>query len=141
MQMPGPRDILNLLARPPGIFCCAKALGLGAHFGAKAPGCPGGMVTGQIDTCITIAFALSHHSRTVGNSDIVLEKMGHCVPISRRKEGSFNRSVFSAHCPGPLSVKSLISTWTTLWSFHGVSIKLCRRTFQIHCQLCKPCQF
>ena len=45
MQMPGPRDILNLLARPPGIFCCAKALG-----------CPGGgMVTGQIDTCITSA--------------------------------------------------------------------------------------
>ena len=56
MQMPGPRDILNLLARPPGIFCCAKALGLGTHFGAKAPGCPGGMVTGQIDTCITIRF-------------------------------------------------------------------------------------
>ena len=52
MQMPGPRDILNLLARPPGIFCCAKALGLGTHFGAKAPGCPGGMVTSQIDTCI-----------------------------------------------------------------------------------------
>ena len=41
-----------LLARPPGIFCCAKAPGLGTHFGAKAPGCPGGMVTGQIDTCI-----------------------------------------------------------------------------------------
>ena len=42
-----------LLARPPGIFCCAKAPGLGTHFGAKAPRCPGGMVTGQIDTCIT----------------------------------------------------------------------------------------
>ena len=53
MQMPGPRDILNLLARPPGIFCSAKALGLGTHFGAKALelgthfgakelGCPGG---------------------------------------------------------------------------------------------------
>ena len=41
-----------LLARPPGIFCCAKALGLGSHFGAKSLGCPGGMVTGQIDTCI-----------------------------------------------------------------------------------------
>ena len=54
MLMPGPRDILNLLARTPGIFCCAKALGLGTHFGAKAPGCPGGMVTGQIDTCITM---------------------------------------------------------------------------------------
>ena len=44
-----------LLARPPGIFSCAKAPGLGTHFGAKAPGCPGGgMVTGQIDTCITV---------------------------------------------------------------------------------------
>ena len=53
MQMLAPRDILNSLAWPPGIFCCAKALGLGTHFGAKAPGCPGGMVTGQIDTCIT----------------------------------------------------------------------------------------
>ena len=50
--MPGPRDILNLLVQPPGIFCCAKALGLGTHFGAKALGCP---VTGQIDTCITSA--------------------------------------------------------------------------------------
>ena len=39
-----------LLARPPGIFCCAKAPVLGTHFGAKARG---GMVTGQIDTCIT----------------------------------------------------------------------------------------
>ena len=77
----------------------------------------------------TIAFALSHHSRTVGNSDLVLEKMAYCVPISLRKEGSFNRWVFSAHCPCPLSVKSLISTWTTLWSFHGVSIQLCHRTF------------
>ena len=47
-----PQGHRHLLARPPGIFCCAKALGLGTHFGAKAPGCPGGMVTGQIDTCI-----------------------------------------------------------------------------------------
>ena len=53
IQMPVPRDIVILLAQPPGIFCCAKAPGLGTHFGAKAPGCPGGgMVTGQIDTCI-----------------------------------------------------------------------------------------
>ena len=43
-----------LLAWPPGIFCCAKPPGLGTHFGAKALGCPGGMVTGQIDTCITL---------------------------------------------------------------------------------------
>ena len=37
-----PQGHHHLLARPPGIFCCAKALGLGTHFGAKAPGCPGG---------------------------------------------------------------------------------------------------
>ena len=49
-----------LLVRPPGIFCCAKAPGLGTHFGAKAPGCPGGMVTGQIDTCIiSLHFIIS----------------------------------------------------------------------------------
>ena len=29
-------------ARSPGIFCFTKALRLGIHFGAKAPGCPGG---------------------------------------------------------------------------------------------------
>ena len=39
---PWPQDILNLLARPLGIFCYAKALRLGTHSGAKAPGCPGG---------------------------------------------------------------------------------------------------
>ena len=43
----------HLLAQPPGILCCVKALGLGTHFGAKAPGFPGGMVTSQIDTCMT----------------------------------------------------------------------------------------
>ena len=48
-----PQGHCHLFARPPGIFCCAKALGLGTHFGAKAPGCPGGMVTSQIDTCVT----------------------------------------------------------------------------------------
>ena len=48
-----PQGHRHLLARPLGIFCCAKALGLGTHFGAKAPECLGGMVTGQIDTCIT----------------------------------------------------------------------------------------
>ena len=41
-------------AQPLGIFCCAKALGLDTHVGAKAPGCPGGgVITGQIDTCVT----------------------------------------------------------------------------------------
>ena len=37
-----PQGHRHLLARPSGIFCCAKALGLGTHFGAKALGCPGG---------------------------------------------------------------------------------------------------
>ena len=36
-----PQGHRHLLARPPGIFCSAKALGLGTHFGAKALGCPG----------------------------------------------------------------------------------------------------
>ena len=41
-----------LLARPPGIFCCAKAPGW-AHISVQKPrGARGGMVTGQIDTCI-----------------------------------------------------------------------------------------
>ena len=48
-----PRGHRHLKAQPLGIFCCAKAPGLGTHFSAKAPGCPGGgVVTGQIDTCI-----------------------------------------------------------------------------------------
>ena len=37
-----PQGHRHFLARPPGIFSCAKALGLGTYFGAKAPGCPGG---------------------------------------------------------------------------------------------------
>ena len=54
-----PQGHRHLLARPPGIFCSGKALGLGTHFSAKAPGCPGGgMVTGQIDTCIIILLIL-----------------------------------------------------------------------------------
>ena len=49
MRMPGPRDIVIYMTYPAGIFYCAKDLGLGTHFNAKAPGCPGGW---QIDTCI-----------------------------------------------------------------------------------------
>ena len=41
MQMPGP-GTLSFIGSAPGIFCCAKALGLGTHFGAKAPECPEG---------------------------------------------------------------------------------------------------
>ena len=50
-QMPGPRDIV-IYWPGPGHFLLRKSPGAGQHFGAKAPGCPGGMVTGQIDTCI-----------------------------------------------------------------------------------------
>ena len=68
------------------MFCCAKALGLGTHFGAKAlglgthfgakaPGCPGGMVTDQIDTCIK-KTCLAHvpgsaASATAGTADTI----------------------------------------------------------------------
>ena len=51
MQMSGSREIV-IYWPGPGHFCCAKAPGLGSHFGAKALGCRGGMVTGQIDTYI-----------------------------------------------------------------------------------------
>ena len=37
-----PQGHRHVVAQPPGIFCCANAMGLGTHFGAKAPGCPGG---------------------------------------------------------------------------------------------------
>ena len=52
IQMPGP-GTSSFIGPAPGISCCAKAPELGTHFGAKAPGCPGGMVTSQIDTCKT----------------------------------------------------------------------------------------
>ena len=67
-----------LLARPPGIFCCAKAPGLGTHFGAKAPGCPGGMVTGQIDTCITHCVILA--SLIWGREHLSVEGRGNSLP-------------------------------------------------------------
>ena len=42
----------HLWAQPLGILHCVKALGMGTHFGAKAPVCRGGggVVTGQSDT-------------------------------------------------------------------------------------------
>ena len=74
MQMPGPQGHHHLLACPLGIFCFAKALGLGTHFGAKAPG----MVTGQIDTCIL--------------QNIFFEKM--VVIAMRSVPGPFNGYLF-----------------------------------------------
>ena len=59
MQMPGPRDII--IFRPaPAHFLLRKSPRTGhTHFGTKAPGCPGGMVTGQIDTCIIVLVMYS----------------------------------------------------------------------------------
>ena len=37
-----PQGYRHLLVGPRGISCCAKAPVLGTHFGAKAPGWPGG---------------------------------------------------------------------------------------------------
>ena len=52
IQMPGPRDIV--IYRPtPGHFLLCKRPGAGHTFRCKSPRVPGGMVTGQIDTCIT----------------------------------------------------------------------------------------
>ena len=51
MQMPGPRDIVIYW---PGHFLLCKSPGAGHTFWCKSPGVPGGgMVTGQIDTCIS----------------------------------------------------------------------------------------
>ena len=52
MQMPGPRDIVIYLPGPRHFLLC-KSPGAGHTFWCKSPGVPGGMVTGQIDTCIT----------------------------------------------------------------------------------------
>ena len=47
-----------------------KSPGAGTHFGAKAQRCQGGMVTGQIDTCIknskpnSIALKISSHRKS-----------------------------------------------------------------------------
>ena len=53
-----PQGHLKCIGPAPGHFLLCKSPGLGTHFGAKAPGCPGGMVTDQIDTCITIVISL-----------------------------------------------------------------------------------
>ena len=50
MQMPGPRDIVIYRSGPREFSVVQRALRLGIHFGEKALG---GMVTGQIDACIT----------------------------------------------------------------------------------------
>ena len=53
VQMPGPRDII-LYWPGPGHFLLCKSPGAGHTFRCKSPGVPGGMVTSQIDTCISL---------------------------------------------------------------------------------------
>ena len=60
MQMLGPRDILNLLARPRAFSVVQKPWGW-AHISVQKPRGAGGggggeMVTSQIDTCIILVF-------------------------------------------------------------------------------------
>ena len=52
MQMPGSRDIV-IYWPGPRAFSVVQNPGAGHTFRCKSPGVPGGMVTGQIDTCIT----------------------------------------------------------------------------------------
>ena len=56
-------------ARPQGRHPLLARSPLGTHFGAKAPGCPGGMVTGQIDTCITLT-GISYNASRLLNENI-----------------------------------------------------------------------
>ena len=52
MQMPSPRNIV-IYWPAPGHFILCKSPGTGHTLQCKSPGVPGGMVTGQIDTCIS----------------------------------------------------------------------------------------
>ena len=51
MQMPGPRDIVIYRPGLRAFSVVQKPLGW-AHILVQSPGVSGGMVTGQIDTCI-----------------------------------------------------------------------------------------
>ena len=48
-----PQGHLKFIGPAPGHFLLCKSPGAGHTFRCKSPGVPGGMVTGQIDTCIT----------------------------------------------------------------------------------------
>ena len=52
MQMPGPRNIV-IYWPALGHFILCKSPGTGHTLRCKCPGVPGGMVNGQIDTCIS----------------------------------------------------------------------------------------
>ena len=53
IQMPGPRDIVVYWLEPRAFSVVQKQWGW-AHILVQKPGVPGGMVTSQIDTCITL---------------------------------------------------------------------------------------
>ena len=53
MQMPGPRDIVIYLPGPRAFSVVQKPWGWAHILVQKPRGARGGMVTGQIDTCIT----------------------------------------------------------------------------------------
>ena len=76
----------------------------------------------------TISFALSHHSETEEKFVFKWEKSTHFSWISLTKFGSLNSSTFRYHWPGPFSETSLKSKEIILWSFNGVSVKLCLNT-------------
>ena len=58
VQMPGPRDIILYWPGPRAFSVVQKPRGW-AHISVQKPrGARGGMVTGQIDTCITGSYEL-----------------------------------------------------------------------------------
>ena len=57
VQMPGPRDIILYWSGPRAFSVVQKPRGW-AHISVQKPrGARGGMVTGQIDTCISTGYA------------------------------------------------------------------------------------
>ena len=52
----------SFIGPAPGHFLLCKSPGAGHTFWCKSPGVPGGMVTGQIDTCINFSRALQEIS-------------------------------------------------------------------------------
>ena len=74
VQMPGPRDIILYWPGPRAFSVVQKPRGW-AHISVQKPrGARGGMVTGQIDTCITALFTVTSSSKFFGeNSKLLME--------------------------------------------------------------------
>ena len=63
MEMPGPRDIVIFRSGPRAFSVLQKPWGW-AHISVQKPrGARGGMVTGQIDTCIIILHWCSSYGK------------------------------------------------------------------------------